>query len=111
MLERKVSKIYCYFTIKEHGVHPGRTPQGSECELFYYSNAMLASTEEQVYWTKTPVIHSGLPQKISGPVTEKDKLSKKNQKKRKWNSLPTYTCPCGQHPFYPLQKRGITHLK
>lgn len=31
-----------------------------EYKVFYYSNAMLDFIEEQVYHTKTPVIHSSL---------------------------------------------------
>lgn len=40
------------------------------------SNAMLVFTDEQVYCTKAPVIHSGLPNKFL--VGETDKQSKKN---------------------------------
>lgn len=63
-------------------------------------------TDEQVYGTKAPVIHSGLPNKFL--VGETDKQSKKNQKKKKWNfSTYLYLFLWPASIFFLLQRKEL----
>lgn len=61
LLERKVSKICCYFAVKEHCVHPDAPLGHCAYKVLCYSSAILVFIEKQVSCTKMPVIHSSLP--------------------------------------------------
>ena len=74
-LGSKESKIYCYSTAEGHSVQSAVPLRNCEYKIWFFknysSNIMLVFTGEQIYCTKTPVIHSGLPNKFLVGETDK----------------------------------------
>lgn len=75
--------------------------------FFYYSSAMLVFIKEQVYGTKIPMIHSGLPNKFLASETDK---VRQTRKRRNGISLPPTSVPVANNSIsFPY--KGIIFLK